>query len=404
VAGFYQRPAPARRPAALANRAQAHDPVRRYDEDEEVGTGGQSDQRTQPTADDRGERLNRRSLLLAGLVLVAGAVLGVAGFAVEQARATWRPQITSTARGWRVTQPYLGVNEPVLADGRLAWQAGPYTVMADPATGRSKLLGAAAGAPQVWPPSISADVVAWEEASGGERQQTWVFSYDIGAGRRRRRLVAPLAAGPVVAGRSCFWATAAVVDGDSNGAVVIACDLATGARRSLAAVTHFAGYLAADGRFVVWTRQATPQSTFTLSVLDLSDGSRHDVALPGQTSGSIFSEPLLADGVLVWSRTDPSGLGSIESLDMTSLQSERIAAGRGLVQPGFDGVTVAWAQTGDGGGDATVWARPLAGGQGPRLVAHVAAPVRSVLVSGRTVAWWAGAGRDTWVGGTELPR
>ena len=344
---------------------------------------------------ERHERLNGRSMLAAGLVIAVGALLGVAGFAVDQARATWRPVVTKTASGWRISQPHLGVDQPALAAGRLVWTAGAYTVMADLASGRSKLLGVAGSPHSVFPPRISSRFVVWQDVTGSTSQQSRVFSYDIQVGRRQHWPTGPLDSEPVVCGTSAYWASPATSDTDA----VVVCDLETGRRRVLAEVSHFVGWLTADNDFVVWARQPAPQAQFTLTLFELATGTARDLVLPGQSPGSHFGEPVLAGGVLVWLRMPASGSSTIESDDLRTAAATLVATGAGLTAPAFDGATVVWAQ--QNGTDTVVYGRRPSGDV--LTIATVKAPVASVMVSGRTVAWWAGVGADSWVATTELP-
>ena len=346
--------------------------------------------------DEPHDRLNGRSLLTAGLVIAVGALLGVAGFAVDQERATWRPVIAKTASGWRVSQPHLGVDQPALAAGRLVWTAGAYTVMADLDSGRSKLLGVAGSSHSVFPPAISSRFAVWQDVTGTTSQQSRVFSYDVRVGRRQHRPTGPLDSEPIVCGTTAYWASPAAGGTDA----VVACDLETGRRRVLAQVPHFVGWLTADSDYVVWARQPAPQAQFTLTVFELATGIAHDLVLPGQSPGSHFGEPVLAGGVLVWLRMPPSGPSTIEAYDLRSAAASLVATGAGLTTPAFDGATVVWAQ--QDGPDAVVYGRRPAGGD-LLTIATVRAPVASVMVSGRTVAWWAGVGADSWVATARLP-
>jgi hypothetical protein len=47
--------------------------------------------------------------------------------------------------------------------------------------------------------------------------------------------------------------------------------------------------------------------------------------------------------------------------------------------------------------------RPLSGGTAVR-VARVAQNVQAVMVSGATIAWWAGSGQRSWLQTARLPR
>ena len=128
-----------------------------------------------------------RALLLSGIVLLAGAVLGAAGFGFEQSRATWRPQVTATSGGWRISTSHgLRLGGSALGGDHLAWEAGPFTLLTDLRSGRSRLLGAAATAVSASAPSISDRFVVWLEAPASSAGAAVVWVYDIARGRRSR--------------------------------------------------------------------------------------------------------------------------------------------------------------------------------------------------------------------------
>src|SRR5450759_4359122 len=97
-----------------------------------------------------------RALLISALILLAGAVLGAAGFVFEQSRATWRPQVAATSAGWRISTSHgLQLGGSALGADHLAWEAGPFTLLTDLGSGMSRLLGAAATAGSASAPAIS---------------------------------------------------------------------------------------------------------------------------------------------------------------------------------------------------------------------------------------------------------
>ncbi len=339
-------------------------------------------------------------MLVAAVVVVVGAILGVAGFALEQAHADWRPQATRTAHGWRVSQPYLGINQPALAGDHLAWQAGPYTIVMDLSSGKAKLVGAARDAQSLTPPAVSSRAVLWLEYTGPGAQRTLVYAYDFSSHRRQRLL--ETSAGldtPAVAGATVYW-----LRGKGSATAVVACDIAGGRRRVLATGDGLGPFLLADGSLVVWSHQGQPTAPFTLTVFDRADGTTTDLALPGQTPGAIFDTPVLANGTLAWLRMDKlSGLATISTYDLRTLSGRQIAAGRALVAPGFDGATVVWAQPATGGAGYVVMGQRLAGG-GAFRIARVAAGLQSVMVSGDTVAWWMRTGSQSWIETARMPQ
>jgi hypothetical protein len=339
-------------------------------------------------------------LLVAAVVVAVGAILGVAGFALEQAHADWRPQATRTALGWRVSQPYLGINEPALAGNHLAWQAGPYTIVMDLSSGKAKLVGAARDAQSLTSPAVSPRAVLWLEYTGSTRQRTVVYAYDFSEHRRQRLLETGATLDtPAVAGATVYW-----LRGSGSATAVVACDIASDRKRVLATGSGLGPFLLADGSLVVWSHQSQPAAPFTLTVLDTAAGTTTHLALPGQTPGAIFVPPVLADGTLVWMRVDKlSGVATISTYDLRTLSGGQITAGRALVAPGFDGATVVWAQPAAGGGGYVVMGQHLAGGDAFRI-ARVATGLQSVMVSGDTVAWWMRTGSQSWIETARMPQ
>jgi hypothetical protein len=331
---------------------------------------------------------------------VVGAIIGVAGFALEQTHTDWRPHATRTALGWRVTQPYLGINAPVMAGDHLAWQSGPYTITMDLRSGSSRLIGNAGDAQSLTPPAVSPGAAMWIEYTPGAQEKTLVYAYDFSSHRRQRLLETSTDLDtPAVAGSTVYW-----LRGQGSATAVVACDIASGRRRVLATGSGLGPFLLAGGSLVAWSHQGRPLGPFTLTVLDTADDTTTSLALPGQTSGAIFEIPILAGGTLAWLRTDKqSAAAAISTYDLRTLVARQIAVGRDLVAPAFDGATVVWAQPAVEGGGDDVMGQRLAGGAAFRI-ARVPEGVESVMVSGDRVAWWVGRGSLSWVEISRLPR
>jgi hypothetical protein len=352
-------------------------------------------------ATDISDRLSGRTLLAAVLVVAVGAVLGAAGFTIEQSRATWRPHVVRTATGWRVTQPYLGINQPQLAGEHVAWQAGPYTITMELGGGRAKLIGVAHDAQSLWPPAVSTAGVVWLETAGGPVQTRRVYSY--GFSSHRRRLLLETQADlqpPVVSGPTACW-----LRGVGHLTGVVACDLTSGQRRVLATGRDLGPFLLAGEPHVAWSRQPQSEAPFTITVLDTTDGTTRTVALPGQTSGAVFDTPILAKGTLVWLRVNKTRLAAITAYDLSTFTATQVATGVSLSAPAFDGTTVVWAQLAPGGGDELVMGRHLASDKSFQI-ARVHGAVQSVMVSGPTVAWWVAGDNAavSWIETTRLPQ
>jgi hypothetical protein len=339
-----------------------------------------------------------RALIVAAIIGVAGAVIGVAGFAYQQAHADWRPHVTTTSAGRHVTQPYLGIDEPSLAGDHIAWQAGPYTIVMDLRSGKTRLVGDAHDAQSLAPPDVSARIAVWAEYSSGSHGTNLIYAYDFSSGRRQRLLEthADLVAAPVATGETAVW-----LSGTGSAATVVACDVATGRRRVLARGSHLGPFLFADGPYVAWSHQTTPTAPFSLVVIDTTTDTVGGLALPDQ-SGATFDAPILAKKTLLWQRSAGQN-GTVNTYDLRTLAGRVIASGPLVGSPGFDGTTVVWVQRSADGAAYEIMGRRLSGGAAFR-VARVTQNVQSVLVSGDTVAWWAGSGQHSWLQTARLPQ
>ena len=156
-----------------------------------------------------------------------------------------------------MSQPYLGINEPALAGDHLAWQAGPYTIVMDLSSGKTKLVGAAARRPVAHAAGRVADApcCGWSTPAT-PRQQTLVYAYDFSSRRRQRLLETERRLDmPALAGATAYW-----LRGQRRGATaVVACDIASGRRRVLATGNGLGPFLLADGSLVVWSHQDRPR-------------------------------------------------------------------------------------------------------------------------------------------------
>jgi len=330
-------------------------------------------------------------------VVVAGAIIGVAGFFVEQSHTDWRPQVTRTSAGFRITEPGAGIGDPALAGDHLAWQDGPYTLVMDLRTGRTRLVGDGVNAGSVASPAVSIDGVVWEEAAGGSGRRAGVYAFDFATGRRLvlgQADTAPTT--PALSGADVYWLSGA------SGDQVVGCRLTGGSPTVIAHQTGIGQFLMADGTVVARSGQGSAGAPFALTVHDVASAATADLRLPGQTPGAVFEPPILAGEILAWLRADASdSAAAITTYDLTTLAERQIVQGRGLVGPGFDGQTVVWAQP-SGTGDAIMALRLSA--SAPVTVAHVPASVQSVTVSGDTVAWWVRTASRSWIETARLPQ
>ena len=352
------------------------------------------------------ERLHAwsRALLVSGLVLLAGAVLGAAGFVFEQSRATWRPQVAATSAGWRISTSHgLQLGGSALGADHLAWEAGPFTLLTDLGSGMSRLLGAAATAGSASAPSMSGRFVVWLEAPASGSRAAVVWAYEISRGRRARlEDVQGISRSPAVSGTTAVWET----DGGGTGTSQIrGVDLVTGRRFSLGE-SGGASELIIDGTLVAWAA-ARPDSAapLVITVVDLADGRRWSIApYPEGQKGSLLGIAL-AGRTLVWARaTSAAQADQILAYDLDRPAVRVIAQAIDLVPPAADGDLVVWAQPSAEGGTQVIGVR-LSGGEPFPIASVPGGSVRSLLASGKTVAWHvAGAWLfDTYVQTARLP-
>jgi hypothetical protein len=327
-----------------------------------------------------------RALLISALILLAGAVLGAAGFVFEQSRATWRPQVTATSAGWRISTSHgLQLGGSALGGDLLAWEAGPFTLLTDLRSGKSRLLGAAAAAGSTSAPSMSDRFVVWLEAPASAAGDAVVWVFDISRGRRARlENVQGISQSPAVSGTTAVWET----DGGGTGTSQIrGVDLVTGRRFSLGE-SGGASELIIDGTLVAWAAaRPGPAAPLVITVVDLADGRRWSIApYPEGQEGSLLGI-VLAGRTLVWARAATAAQeDQILAYDLDRPAVRAIAQAADVVPPAADGDLVVWAQPSAEGGTQIVGVR-LSGGEPFPIASVQDGSVRSVLVSGKTVAW-----------------
>ena len=263
-------------------------------------------------ATDPSELFNLRALLVAALVVVVGAIVGVAGFAYEQVHATWHPHVSRTAKGWRVRQPDGDIDDPALAGDHLVWQNGPNTIALDLSSGKGRLIGVAQDAQSVMPPVVSSAAASWLEFTGDARQQTLLYLYDFSS--HRRRLLLSTAAGldpPAVGPDAVYW-----LRGQGDATAVVSCDIGSGRRGILTTGSGLGPFLMADGSLVAWSHQDAPGSAFTLTVRNLAPARRPTSTCPGRVRARSSTRRSSPSGTLAWLRRSQDGFATITTYDL----------------------------------------------------------------------------------------
>jgi hypothetical protein len=343
-----------------------------------------------------------RALLFSGIILLAGTVLGVAGFVLEQSRAAWPPQVTATSDGWRISTSHgLRLGGSALGGEHLAWEAGPFTLLTDLRTGKSRLLGAVATSGSASAPSASDRFVVWLEAPGADYRDAVVWVYEISRGRRTRLSgVQGISQSPAVSGTTAVWEADGAASPQINGA-----DLVTGRRFSLGE-SGGASELIISGALVAWAaRPADPAAPPVITVADLADGRRWTIAPYADDREASLLGIALAGRTLVWARASSAAQADqILAYDLDTSAVRTIAQAADLVAPAADGDLVVWAQPSAAGGTQVVGVR-LSGGDAFPIADVSGGSVRRVLVSGETVAWHVAGALlfDTYLQTARLP-
>ncbi len=310
----------------------------------------------------RRPRVDARALVIAVLIVLAGATLGGLGFRLEQSHAAWRPHITTTADGWRITSP-LGLRyaDPALCGSYLAWDAGPFTVLVDLRSGHSKLLSVAQTAGAVGGPAVSDRYVVWFEQGGNEESP--LYAYDIAAHRRTR--LAPegqVLERPAISGSTLVWF------GYMPGAPVSAGTneirgMRLPAERQFLVATGDGDSLDApviSGTTVAWERRSG-SSSVEFVVTDILSGRRRIIVPAGQTADHRASGLALSGSTLLWLMSDEArGVSSIHTYDMSTGASKIVPAGRMATDAVIDGDLIVWAQRDAAGASTRIMGRRLA--------------------------------------------
>lgn len=325
-----------------------------------------------------------RALLASLLVVLAGAALGAGGYAFEQAHSVWRPHVTPTNDGWRLTTSHgLRLSGAALSGDHIAWDAGPFTLLTDLSSGRTRLLGAAAFAGQASLPEASSAYVTWLEVPPGSSGVLIPWVFELASGRRWRMTgLQGVTRTPVVAGADAVWLAAL---GPGLGQVVRAAEIG-GTRRSAIAQTDNAGALIADGPLVAWM-SVRPAAPPVITVASTTGPLTRQIAPFAEGSTEQLVGFALAGRYLVWARTEwPDQAGQVLAFDVDTGATRVLAqaAGIGTVAAGDD--LAAWTQA-DQKSSTDVMGRRISGGPA-FLVARVTdGRVARVYAAGDTVAW-----------------
>ncbi len=331
-----------------------------------------------------GRRVSRlRALIVSLAVLAVGAAVGAAGFALEQTRVTWRPQVITTGDGWRISTSHgLGLGAAALGPGHIVWNAGPFTVLTDLAGGDSKLLGARAFAGDLSAPSIAARYVTWLDVHYQGPSVVWV--YDT-VSKRRVQLEGTEGVGrsPVLAGSVAVWATGL---GQGGGYRIVGADLDSGERRVIAE-SPVAEDLVAGGDLAAWLSRPATAEPPVITVADVRSGARRQMAPYTAGSGTRLVGFAVAGRRLVWARdAGPGTPGQIVAFDVDTGATHVLASTAGVLCVAGGGDLVVWAESPPAGEPRVLGVRLSE--RAPFVVAILSgAPPTDVYASGAVAAW-----------------
>lgn len=342
-----------------------------------------------------------RLLVTALLVPLVGAACGFAAFVVENSHQTWRPVLEKTASGWRIAGrgPKLQPHSPMLCAGRLAWNAGPYTLVMDLDSAHVKLVGSAHDPSSLWPPFISDRYVAWQEDLPGDTTTSVVFVYDI-VSRRRVRLAEDVSPSTVgVVGDTVVW------NQGTAPMTLVGEQIATRERRVIAEGVAFPRLV--RGALLAWGLPETSSQPYSILIRDTLTGAERVVTPPRGGLGDSFASFHLSDDWLVWLQSTRVGT-AVMALDLGTGTTTEVARGR-ISSVALDEDTVVWAAQGPADAQplmTTIVGRSL--DAGPTFtVAREAAIIDSLSACEGVVAWRAAATdrvENDWVETVRLPR
>ncbi len=345
-------------------------------------------------------------LLLALLVLAAGALLGAAAFVTEQRLFVWHPAVSAlSGGGWRVTGPEgLRPAAAAVAADRVAWSQGGYTCLMDLASGDAKVIGADSRGTELWAPALDGRTVVWLESSktGDEPGRLWV--YDIGRGRRVAYRVDVGAEAPVVAGDLVAWPDVSR-DGVPE---VAALDLETGRRSVLAAGDEISPPVVGGEDAVGWLVQPAEGRSPSVVVRDLRTTTDTTVPLAADGSGLTVTDVHMGGRTLLWA-LQSSTATRVVTFDLDTHATKVVVQGTVVQSPATDGTVVVWAARDDSSGSCIVRGRTLDGGADGGLgkefgIGRPATWLTSLAVGGEWAAWAFDDGTWSYLDAVELPR
>ena len=362
-----------------------------------AGPGATAPPLGSPTSAPARRRLDPRlrAFLVSLVVLAVGAALGTGGFFVEQSRATWRPQVTAAGSGWRISTSHgQRLGGAALGGDKLVWNAGAFTLLTDLATGRTRLLGAAALAGNASAPAASDRYAVWMEMQQGARTGTIVWAYDMGNGRRTRLTgAAGVDRSPAVAGSTAVWATE-LAGGQEW--LVHGVDLASGRALRLAR-TPVADDLTGGGTLAAWvSRRTTVTAPPVITVADLGGDLRRQVAPYVDAQSGRLIGFALAGRSLLWARAGGGANDQIVAFDVDTGATRVVASAPGVRALAAAGDLLVWAEGAPAGGGRVMGLRlgtgaPYVGtqsGDSPFVIAEVSGGTITDVYAGTGTAAW----------------
>jgi hypothetical protein len=327
--------------------------------------------------------------VIALLVVVAGALAGVAGFAAEQRFADWDPSVDAAATGgWRVAgSAELRPVGPEVAGGRLVWNQGPYTCTLTLDSGETHVVGVAPPWMTAGSPAADGSRTAWLEVprDAGERRHGQVWAYDAVRGRRQSWVVGTGSTWPAVDGALVAWL-------DGGGAPTVrVLNTTTGHQSVIARAPGIVGPVLAGGGLVGWLRMGVNGSGPVVVLRDPAGGATTTVPLARRGEDAAAGDVQLAAGVLVWSVQSEEET-RIVVRDLRSRRSRVVARGA-VSSPATDGSLVVWVAA-DGSDGCVVRGLRRVGG-GVVELARPAAWPSSLAVGDGWIAWVLDQGNDS---------
>lgn len=316
-------------------------------------------------------------------MLLAGALLGAAGFALEQHYYVWHPRVAATSDGWRVSQEtgQRPPDYPALAPGLLVWHQGAYVCVLDLASGDDKVINAVGPAVITWPAVASESCVAWVDSPRDGKGPSAIWAYDVERGRRWQ--VEQVRGAPQLAlsGSLLAWI-------DRSGTRIESADLATGARSVLVRGGRYVEPLLLDEELLAWSTPTPPDSsrdlTMAMAVLDRASGRSSVVGLGPTAPGVSIVDVQLSDGRLLWStRDDSRGWAVVRLLDVAAGAGQVVTQGR-VWGPVLSGDLVVWLD--ESRGVCRLMARRL-DEAGPFAIASVPRGRYQLALDDGVIAW-----------------